>query len=174
MVANSRVNPNFPIPGIDQSSRGFRDNFSTIKTEIESIQGKNIILAGAISGNCLIDSGSLDVVINTTATNIINSPNYTIATSGVAVIIDTWLSTIYKTVKYIVQVRVISTNHVDVSELLFTYANGVGYISTYGNVNSNGSLGTFGWIINGNNVSLTYNNNTPGVAVKISAVYITN
>ena len=66
MVAISRVNPNFPIPGIDQSSRGFRDNFSTIKTEIESLQSKHITLTGAIQGNALVDSGNIDIVLNTT------------------------------------------------------------------------------------------------------------
>ncbi len=68
MVANSRVNPNFPVPGIDQSSRGFRDNFSTIKTEMEALQGKTIVLVGDIIGNALIDSGNLDVVIDTSMT----------------------------------------------------------------------------------------------------------
>ena len=66
MVAYSQVNPNFPIPGIDQSSRGFRDNFSAIKTELENIQGKTITLVGDVSGNALIDSGGLDIIIETT------------------------------------------------------------------------------------------------------------
>lgn len=66
MVAVSRVNPNYPIPGIDQSSRGFRDNFATIKSEIEAIQGKAIVLTGDVtSGNVIIDSGTGDIVINT-------------------------------------------------------------------------------------------------------------
>lgn len=67
MVAISRVNPNFPIPGIDQSSRGFRDNFATIKSEIEAIQSKVIVLTGDVtSSNVIIDSGTGDVVIDTT------------------------------------------------------------------------------------------------------------
>lgn len=67
MVAISRVNPNFPIPGIDQSSRGFRDNFSAIKTEIEALQGKSIVLTGdVLAGPILIDSGTSDIVIDCT------------------------------------------------------------------------------------------------------------
>lgn len=67
MVANSRVNPNFPIPGIDQSSRGFRDNFSAIKTEIENIQSKRIVLTGDVTSNStIIDSGSGDVIVDCT------------------------------------------------------------------------------------------------------------
>lgn len=67
MVAISRVNPNFPIPGIDQSSKGFRDNFSTIKSEIEALQGKSIVLTGDVqTTSALIDSGSGDIVIDCT------------------------------------------------------------------------------------------------------------
>jgi hypothetical protein len=64
MTVGSRVNPNFPIPGIDQSSRGFRDNFATIKKEIEDIQGKHIQLTGAfISDPVEIGNGQSDVII---------------------------------------------------------------------------------------------------------------
>ena len=64
MTVGSRVNPNFPIPGVDQSSRGFRDNFSIIKKEIESLQGKHIqIVGGLISDPIEIGSGDSDVVI---------------------------------------------------------------------------------------------------------------
>ncbi len=65
MAVGSNVNPNYPIPGIDQSSKGFRDNFSTIKVEIENLQSKNIVLQGDAIGNAIIDGGTGDVVINT-------------------------------------------------------------------------------------------------------------
>lgn len=65
MAVGSNVNPNYPIPGIDQSSKGFRDNFSTIKVEIENLQSKNIVLQGDATGNAIIDGGTGDVVINT-------------------------------------------------------------------------------------------------------------
>ena len=45
MVSN--VNPNFPVPGIDQSSKGFRDNFSIIKEEIETLQG---VIVNGVTG----------------------------------------------------------------------------------------------------------------------------
>lgn len=68
MAVISKVNPNFPAPGIDQSSKGFRDNFTIIKTEIENLQSKTIQLAGDISSNpVLIDSGIGPIVINTTS-----------------------------------------------------------------------------------------------------------
>ena len=64
MTIGSRVNPNFPIPGVDQSSRGFRDNFATIKEEIENLQSKHIQLTGAfISDPVQVGDGQRDVVI---------------------------------------------------------------------------------------------------------------
>lgn len=68
MAVISKVNPNFPAPGIDQSSKGFRDNFTIIKTEIESLQGKTIQLAGAITSPAvMLDSGTAGITINTTS-----------------------------------------------------------------------------------------------------------
>ena len=68
MTVISKVNPNFPAPGIDQSSKGFRDNFTIIKTEIEALQGKTIQLAGAITSNpVMLDSGTSGITINTTS-----------------------------------------------------------------------------------------------------------
>ena len=65
MAIGSLVNPNYPVPGIDQSSKGFRDNFSAIKVEIENLQAKNIVLTGDATGNAIIDGGTGEVVINT-------------------------------------------------------------------------------------------------------------
>lgn len=50
MSVNSRVNPNFPLPGLDQSSKGFRDNFNIIKQEIEALQTKQIQITGDVQG----------------------------------------------------------------------------------------------------------------------------
>lgn len=66
MAVNSNVNPNFPIPGIDQSSRGFRNNFATTKEEIENLQSKNIRLSGIVTGGPVqIGDGTGDIVIPT-------------------------------------------------------------------------------------------------------------
>jgi hypothetical protein len=73
MTVGSKVNPNFPIPGIDQSSRGFRDNFATIKQEFENIQGKHIQLVGALLSDPIqIGNGQQDILIpvNVSLSNI--------------------------------------------------------------------------------------------------------
>lgn len=77
MTAGSNVNPNYPIPGIDQSSRGFRDNFSTIKKEISDLQSKQIIFTGALAGtqSTIFDSGPDPIVIP----GVINAANLHIA-----------------------------------------------------------------------------------------------
>lgn len=64
MTVGSKINPNFPIPGIDQSSKGFRDNFGIIKREIENLQGKRIQLVGSlISEPTEIGAGTQDVIV---------------------------------------------------------------------------------------------------------------
>ena len=73
MAVESKINVNFPIPGIDQSSRGFRDNFAIIKNEIEDIQSKKIQLIGSlISDPIEIGSTASDIVIpvNVNLTNV--------------------------------------------------------------------------------------------------------
>lgn len=74
MTVKSNVNPNYPLPGIDQSTKGFRDNFSTIKTEIENLQSKTIQLSGSlISSPIQIGSGNGTIAIPVTV-NIGNTP----------------------------------------------------------------------------------------------------
>lgn len=61
----SKVNPNFPIPGLDQSSKGFRDNFATIKKEIEAVQGTTIQLTGGVLSNPIQIGDTGSIVIET-------------------------------------------------------------------------------------------------------------
>lgn len=65
MGIGSRVNPNFPIPGLDQSSKGFRDNFAIIKKEIEEIQGTTIQLVGGVTSEPFEIGNTGGVVIQT-------------------------------------------------------------------------------------------------------------
>ena len=68
MSIGSNVNPNYPIPGVDQSSRGFRDNFAIIKRELESLQGKTIQLTGDVQSSPIqLGAGDGPVVIPVTA-----------------------------------------------------------------------------------------------------------
>lgn len=67
MSVLSNINPNFPLPGIDQSSKGLRDNFARAKQEIENLQSRQIQLYGdVVSEPVPIGSGSGIFSINTT------------------------------------------------------------------------------------------------------------
>lgn len=67
MTVKSNVNPNYPLPGIDQSTKGFRDNFATIKTEIENLQSKTFQLTGTlVSPPVQIGSGNGTIAIPVT------------------------------------------------------------------------------------------------------------
>lgn len=72
MTVRSRVNPNFPLPGIDQSSKGFRDNFSIIKTELESLQNKSIQLTGDVKSSPIdFGAGDSPILITTSGKSFI-------------------------------------------------------------------------------------------------------
>lgn len=73
MALGSNVNPNFPIPGLDQSSKGFRDNFAIIKREIEDIQGTTIQFTGAVLGGPIAIGSSNSIVVSTTVNGSIIS-----------------------------------------------------------------------------------------------------
>jgi hypothetical protein len=82
MAVLSNVNPNFPIPGIDQPTRGFRDNFATIKEEIEALQSKSIQVVGSlISDPIQIGSTGSDVIIPV----VVNLTNVQAAGSNLSV-----------------------------------------------------------------------------------------
>lgn len=72
MTVGSRVNPNFPIPGIDQSSRGFRDNFAIIKQEIENLQSKRIQVTGAFISNPVEVGNNINDIIIPINVNLSN------------------------------------------------------------------------------------------------------
>lgn len=65
MAIGSNVNPNYPIPGLDQSSKGFRDNFATIKKELEDLQGTGIQLTGALVSDVYYIGTTQSLAINT-------------------------------------------------------------------------------------------------------------
>jgi len=81
MAIGSNVNPNYPIPGLDQSSKGFRDNFATIKQEIESIQSTTIQLAGGVISEPYLLGSADSLVIQTAVSGTavaLAPPNYAI------------------------------------------------------------------------------------------------
>ena len=90
-----------------------------------------------------------------------------------AVQIDGWLLSEYRTARYTVQVTNPVTDDIDVTEVLLTHSNGVPYMSILSNINSNGSLGTLGADTDGDEMQFTITNLISNLVVKLSAEYIT-
>lgn len=108
----------------------------------------------------------------TTYTDVDPTPTVIINTL-LAVQIDGWLLSEYRTARYTVQVTNPATDDIDVSEILLTHSNGTPYMSIISNINSGMSLGTFGADTNGDEMQFTITNLISGIVVKLSADYIT-
>lgn len=96
-----------------------------------------------------------------------------ITTTGIAVQIDSWILTQYRTARYTIQVTNPLTANVDITELLMTHAHGVPYYTVIANTNNAGSLGTLAADTNGDIMQLTITNTISGIVVKVFATYIT-
>jgi len=173
MTVGSNVNPNYPIPGISQSGKGFRDNFSTIKQEIENLQGKTIQLTGdATSSATLIDSGSNSVVIGVTVAGKntqVFTPNLKII-GNTATVIDTWSVTSYQSARYLIQV--VNGGNVELNELLLTHNTTNAYINNR-TVNSGSALGNITVDVFAGNVEVKYQGVSANNNVRIHTTYIT-
>jgi len=96
-----------------------------------------------------------------------------ITTINLAVQIDSWVLTQYRTARYTVQVTNPLTGDVDVSEVLLAHANGTPYFTILGNVRSGSSLGTLSADTNGDIMQFIITNTISGITVKLAATYIT-
>lgn len=111
--------------------------------------------------------------IRTTGYNDVDPTALIIESTSTAVQIDSWILTSYRSARYTVQVTNPSNGDIDVSEALLAHSNGEPYLSIFGNVNSNGTLGTINANIDGDIIQLTITNSVSGIAVKVFGNYIT-
>ena len=88
MTVNSRVNPNFPLPGLDQPSKGFRDNFTIIKQEIESLQAKQIQLVREVTSAPVQLGAGSSIVQIVTQSRVYRQSFQTANVSGGEIIIN--------------------------------------------------------------------------------------
>ena len=96
-----------------------------------------------------------------------------LTTTLIAVQIDGWLLSEYRTARYTVQVTNPATDDIDISEVLLSHSNGVPYMSIISNINSGGSLGSLGADTTGDEMQFTITNLISSIVVKVSANYIT-
>lgn len=158
--------------GYDQSLDAFTftPNSSITSNVVSGTPGK--INADITSSNAIITGGAIDSVEiggNTAAsgtfTNIVtgqisNSSSINILHGNTA-IIDSFDSTMYESVKYVIKIKDTVDNHIFSQEMLLLQ-DGTNILTTeYAILSTNGSLGTFGGNIDGNGfVNLTYTPNT--------------
>lgn len=172
MAISSNVNPNFPIPGLDQSSKGFRDNFAIIKQEIESLQRTSIRFAGAISSEPFQIGETENIIINTVAGNV-HGDNGVIVNNSSAPL-DTWSTGEIRTASYMIQAtKGTSPNEVvNIVNCLVTHANGNAYLHVSDSFNVGVSLGSVTVGIICDDCNVYFNGNTTNIKVKINKSYI--
>jgi len=68
-IDTNGIDPNYPVPGVNNSSQGFRDNFSSIKvnldtaaTEITDLQNK-VVVKSALTGS-VVDNNMANTLIS--------------------------------------------------------------------------------------------------------------
>lgn len=85
-INTNGINSNFPTPGVNNSSQGFRDNFNTIKTnlntaydELTDLQDK-VIVKSALNSTAL-NNDMANTLISNAAVRGFRSPTYNIGSS---------------------------------------------------------------------------------------------
>lgn len=85
-INTSSLNTNYPVPGVNNSTQGFRDNFTLIKsgldtaaTEISDLQGKAVVKASLIGTT--IDNDMGNAIISNAATKGFRSTSYNMGSS---------------------------------------------------------------------------------------------
>jgi hypothetical protein len=85
-INTNGININYPTPGVNNSSQGFRDNFNSIKTnldttktELNELQNK-VILKSALSGTSLNNDMANALISNASVRNF-RAPTYNLGSS---------------------------------------------------------------------------------------------
>jgi len=151
-INTNGINTNYPTPGINQSSQGFRDNFSQIKgqldtgsSEITDLQNK-VVLKSALN-NSTLNNDLANAVISNVATQGFRSTTYNLGNNlANTVLVDVSRADIhYGTVtgNIILQFGNWSPTNTESNVVVrLTYANSNAYVSLPSScVNSNNNFG---------------------------------
>jgi hypothetical protein len=129
-----------------------------------------------------VSNSTANVIINpssVTLSNIVNHSSLSAITTGTSdQIVDTFSVSTYRAGQYTISVKDTSTsaNAYQVSQLLITQALDVAYVTEYGIITSNtslGSLGVFSANVNSGNVRLYFTPTVANTSVKGSKILIT-
>lgn len=91
MSSSSEINANYPIPGLTQSSKGFRDNFALIKEQLEGIESTQFQIVGAIESNVgYMNGDGTTVILEIPENNLENAVVQALNTLNIALV--PWVS----------------------------------------------------------------------------------
>lgn len=86
-INTSAINTAYPVPGVNNSSQGFRDNFTSIKnnlntakTEIENLQNK-VILKSALTQGGTLDNNMAGALISNASVKGFRQPMFNLGSS---------------------------------------------------------------------------------------------
>jgi hypothetical protein len=175
----------FTESGVDKWSLSSNLNSdSAFVIRQSGIADRIVVVPGGNTGIGLTPTEKLDVngstkvngsihLTNTASADIVStirSATHVAATSNVEVSIDTFPSATYRSAKYLVQMTISGGYHV--LELNLIHDGSTVFITQYGELKTNGSLGTFDANINSGNVRLLFTPTNNNTTVKLHRVVI--
>jgi hypothetical protein len=175
----------FTESGVDKWSLSSNLNSdSAFVIRQSGVADRIVVVPGGNTGIGLTPTEKLDVngstkvngsihLTNTASANIVStirSATHVAATSNVEVSIDTFPSATYRSAKYLVQMTISGGYHV--LELNLIHDGSTVFITQYGELKTNGSLGTFDADINSGNVRLLFTPTNNNTTVKLHRVVI--
>jgi hypothetical protein len=150
----------------------------------------NAAITGQFTANAiLISNGSTSIALNTPNSAVIASGLYGLSANGGWVYrpvsngivvttgtstqnVDSWLMSTYSTAEYVVNVKDNAANGFSATKILVVHDTGNSYITEYGTINSNGSLGTFSSTTNATHVVVRFTPASVNTTVKYARTLI--
>jgi hypothetical protein len=150
----------------------------------------NAAITGQFTANAiLISNGSTSIALNTPNSSVIASGLYGLSANGGWVYrpvsngvvittgtsaqnLDSWSLTTYSTAEYVIGVKDNAANGFSATKILVVHDTGNSYITEYGTMNSNGSLGTFSSTTNATHVIVRFTPTSVNTTVKYARTLI--
>lgn len=170
-TGNAYVNGVFSSTTLTANSgiRGGNVSTSTVLTVTSNLNVTGTQLS--VGSNITMNSSSLSIgnsTINTTINSTsIGISGYTVSSINVQIstldsqIVDSFDKTAYRTAEYVISIKNNSANGYQTSKLLLIHDTGDAYVTEYGVISTNTTLGTFSANVNSSNCNLLF---TPTVA----------
>jgi hypothetical protein len=149
-------------------------------TQITDLSGYNQITATSAGVQLITGTTAANVqyTVTTSGAMVSSSPNVTVATSGVATVVDNLYANAYSSAKYTITATIQGTNIREISELLMIHNGssagaGTATVMSYGRVNTAGNtLVTWGATTTGNIAQLQATTTNANTILRIKRDYL--